>query len=671
MTNLLTKHYKKYLSNQVIESVSETSNTELYLFLGEHVDRTTNVIPTPVDDIREVYVDAYRNMICGKRLGESDLSLMVRNVPYTSGKAFAMYDDNDSTLFTKDFFCVVNAGANYHIYKCLDNNMGANSTVEPNFSHISGANTSVYQTSDGYRWKYLYTLSSTVYDKFSTTNYIPFVANNDVVGNAISGKVEIIRIQEAGKNYGNYGNGTFGSASIRVGGDPLVYEISNSSAVSTVNGFYTGSVIYLTSGTGAGQYRLIDDYYTNANGNFIQVNSAFTVSPTNGTTYDINPYVRVTGDGQQIANAEGRALINALSTNSIYRIEMFSTGNGYSYATAEVVANATVGVSSEAELVPIYPPHSGHGYDAAAELGCEHYGISVTLSNTESNTIPELNTFQKYGLLKDPLFSNVEITHAGADGLFVAGEPVYMVSPIQIATNGTINTTSTSLVAASAKFANQVAAGDVLYLEASNGTSQMLAHVSSVTNSSHIAMTVNGYFSCTEVLVHLANVTASGYVNSVTNTTSMLLSNVSGIMGAGDVYVGNTSGAKLSISSVSRNDVTKTFDTFVQMHKYTGTITSGSFQQDELVYQTNVATANGFLHSTNTDGVTTFYVSNQVGDFSTSKSLVGNTSAATASITAKFSPELVFGSGEILYLENVPEDTARQNTQTFKLIIQV
>ena len=671
MTKLITTKFKKFFGDQIIESITEPANSQMYLFISEHVDRTSSNIATPKDNVRQINIDAYRNMICGKRLANGDVQLMVRNIPWSS-KLFTMYDDTANSLQTDDFFCVVDEGSFHHIYKCLDNNMGANSTVEPSFAHITGANTNVYQTSDGYRWKYMTSISSATYDKFATTDFVPVIANTTVVNAAQPGKIEIVRILNGGRNYGNYTNGTFATDEIRVAGDPVTYEISNASSVSIVNGFYTDCMLYLSGGTGSGQYKRIIDYYTNNSGNFVTVNSAFSTPPTNGTTYDINPRVLITGDEQETSVAEGRALINSLSTNSVYRVEMFSSGNNYSYAIANVSANATVGVTTPAEVRPIYSPTGGHGFDVADELGCEHFAISVTLSNTESNTIPETNSFQQFGILRDPLFANVQVEHSGAAGLLVENEIFYKISPIQFATNASINTSSAIVTCDGAKFSNQISAGDKLYLESSNGTSHMLATVNSVTNSSQLVMTVNGFYSCTEVLLHFPNTSAHGVINSITNTTSVLMTNVSGVLSSGDLLIGNTSGATLVINSISRNDVTKGFDTFVQMYKYVGAVTSNSFVQDELVYQgsNSAQLANGRLHSAITDGTTTFYVSNQVGDFALALGLNGLTSKSTATLSAKYEPELVFGSGDIMYLENA-NSTNRQDSQTFKLIFNL
>ena len=188
MTKLLTNQYKTHLVRQLKESISEMSNTAYYMFASEHVPRST-AIDTPEDTIQETFINAYRTMIFGKRITTSDVYELVRNIPYVANTVYPMYDDQDADLNTKDFFVVVNEGSNYHVYKCLDNAGNGYSTAEPTFAHVTGANTITYATSDGYIWKYMYTVDSTLAGNFSTDDYFPVVANTSVESSAVYSKV--------------------------------------------------------------------------------------------------------------------------------------------------------------------------------------------------------------------------------------------------------------------------------------------------------------------------------------------------------------------------------------------------------------------------------------------------------------------------------------------------
>lgn len=664
-TKKLTERYKLHLARQMIESISELSNTAYYVFASDHIPREVSEIPVIDDDLDSTLFSPYSNMQFGKRVGANDSVLVVRNIPYVSNTVYAMYDDTDEDLIDKDFYVVVNASSYYHVFKCLDNNFEVPSTVEPNFAHITGSNTEVYQTSDGYRWKYICTASANENLKFGTDAFFPYIANSTVSSSAVAGAIDVIKVDGTGGGYHNYLEGSFSAAGIRVSGDPLLYRLSNSTIQQT-NGFYTGCILYLSTGTGAGQYATITDYFTNGNGSFAYISSEFATTPVNGTTWQVNPAVIIKGNGRNIVNAVARALVNASASNSIYRVEMLNRGSGYDYATANVIANSVVDVLLPAELRVIRSPYGGHGYDGAVDLNANAVMFSVKFSNSETNTITTSNKFQQIGVLKDPVFSEVDFVISSSNGTFLPSEKIYKIDPIRIATNGTVTTTSSEVTVAAADFTNQLAAGDFVYLKSSNGTSHMITTVHDVVNSSVINISSNCFFACTETLVYLGNVSSNAVFSSQPNSTVISVTSVSGVFTTSDIIVGNSSGGHAVISSVKRNGVTKDFNTFVQMNKLVGTLSSGSFVENEIIYQgSSLASANvtAVVHSSNVDGgVLTIYTTNQTGPFAVGE-VIGANSLSVASISTVYKPEIIEGSGEIIFLENI-SPVQRQGNQS-------
>lgn len=83
----------------------------------------------------------------------------------------------------------------FNVYKCLNNNYGAQSTVKP-------VSTSAlpFTTADGYVWKYLYTIPSTLRNKFLTPLFMPVVnALNDNFYN--NGEIAEVSIVSGGTGY--------------------------------------------------------------------------------------------------------------------------------------------------------------------------------------------------------------------------------------------------------------------------------------------------------------------------------------------------------------------------------------------------------------------------------------------------------------------------------------
>jgi len=671
--NLATHHHATNMGSKLIDSITSVPNTAYYMFMGVHVplSNTSNLSLSDTGD--STYKDCYRNMIQGKRITQHNANLMIRNIPYQTNFAFDMYDDS-LDLSDLDYYAIVNAGSFFHVYKVLDNNMGANSTAQPDFAQITGANTQVYQTSDGYRWKYMYTVPDTVVATFGTSEFFPLVPNTSVQAASQDGTLDIIKVEGTGRGYNNYLNGTFASQDITVNGNTLLYALSPTST-STVNGFYTGCLIYVSSGTGAGSYARIIDYFSNGNGNFIEIDSPFQTAPLNGSQYQIYPEVVVVGSGSETTNVVARALVNSLASNSIYRVEVINQGADYNYFVANAVANGVVGVGANAILRPIYPPFGGHGYDPASELLAEQVCFSMRFSNSEANTILTTNQFQQIGILKDPLFANVNLKLDGVSGTFLLNEPVYKVTPVLLDAAANVSTSSNVVTCATANFQSQLQADQNVYLVSNDELDYCMVKVTSVLNATAIQIASNSLFSCTSTTIYAANESSKGYVLSLDAAANLFITNVSGLMDPGDTVIGYSSGCKATVNAVYRNDVTRDFDTFIQLYKYAGTLHSGSFQENEIVYQSNISTSNASLHSTVVNGSDiTLYTSNQVGIFDVllGRNIVGNTSAAIATPSLRYSPELVFGSGQVIYIENISPGITRQATQseTLKIIFE-
>jgi len=215
------------------------------------------------------------------------------------------------------------------VYKRQDNAGGIASTSQPLFSEID-ADEENYTTADSYRWKYMYTIDTATYNKFTTTDYIPVVPNTYVTQFANSGSIDAAFVVSGGNNYFSATNGSF--AAVSVGGNTLVHAINSGSSN---NGFYTGSALYISSGTAAGQVRKISGYTVTANQYQVAIESAFDPQPDLASAFNITPYVNVMGDG---TGAVGIAVVNTTS-KAIQRIDMISGGSNYTYANVSIVGN--------------------------------------------------------------------------------------------------------------------------------------------------------------------------------------------------------------------------------------------------------------------------------------------------------------------------------------------
>lgn len=668
---LATQRFKSEVGRDFIYRVGSCGgNTGVYVFVGganPYTGSDTNVA-TPNNSV-DCFSNAYNNMLYGKVVGSNSVNLMIPRHDWESGTVYDEYSHIDPDLFTSSFYSVVNASAYYHVFKCLYNNDGAESSDPPSFSDTSAEDT-YYETADGYIWKYMYSLTKEVWDDFSTSGFMPVIPNANVAANAVGGAIDIIKVEDGGAFYSNYIEGVWNAGDIQIAGNTVLYGITNTA--SSTNGYYSNCIITIVEGLGKGQYRDIDGYVVNGAIKQITLNVAFSTIPDSTSQYAISPKVVVTGDGKQSSNVVARALINSASSNSVYKIEILSRGTGYRSATASIANNTYVSVSNVATLTPILPPFGGHGANVYNEFGAGAIGISVKFSNTEANTISTDNDYRQIGILSGALWANVLITTlntdltAGSNGTFLAGEHFIQGNPVYISGNVSVNTTSAVVVGTGTSFKNVFSNGDVCVVKA--GASYFLSNVVSVTNATYMTIGSNCSFLNTAATIARLTVTANGVVNSV-GASSLRVGNVSGYITANSFLIGVSTSAMAIVNAYTINGITKNFNTFNQRTVYEGTLTSGTFVEDEVVMQGN---ASGYFHGIDTiSSITKIYLTGESGVF-TSGSIIGNTSAAIFTVTAKYSGDFVVDSGQILYVENIqPVSRANNQSEVLKIIVQL
>ena len=136
------------------------------------------------DKIRE-------NIIYMKKISPNDVSLAAARHNWTADTIYDRWDSN--VAMANKIFFVTNS--EQRVYKCLDNNNGAISTHEP-----TAVNYGVFETSDGYLWKYMFTIPAFKRLKFTGIKYIPVQrAVSDSFYNR--GSIEEIVVEGGGSGY--------------------------------------------------------------------------------------------------------------------------------------------------------------------------------------------------------------------------------------------------------------------------------------------------------------------------------------------------------------------------------------------------------------------------------------------------------------------------------------
>jgi hypothetical protein len=202
MSALITKNFKILLAKQVYNLLELGANSYLpadrksyiYAFLGKQLpwNAGTEVAGTPSESIN-AFNDYYKRGIFAKQVSLENSSLVAPRINWTYNTVYNTYEANSN-------FYVLNSKD--QIFKCLANNSGIISTSEPELTLSTTSLEEPYiQTSDGYKWKYMMTLTSLQKQKFLTAEWMPVVNNKFVRAAAEPGSIDIVTVTNPGNNY--------------------------------------------------------------------------------------------------------------------------------------------------------------------------------------------------------------------------------------------------------------------------------------------------------------------------------------------------------------------------------------------------------------------------------------------------------------------------------------
>lgn len=206
MSSIITNNFSTLIAQQFINILDVGANSYLplsrkaYVFatLGKQtVWNQNDTAPTPGQSTRDL-IDFSDRAIAAKRIDLDSVSFVVPRYNWTSGITYSRYGCTVCPIGTP--FYVLNSKG--QVFKCLDNNENTPSTDQPElFLSATSLEEPYFVTSDGYKWKYLYTLSSNQRQKFLNDEWMPVTFNRFVKAAAINRSIDIIRLTNSGNNY--------------------------------------------------------------------------------------------------------------------------------------------------------------------------------------------------------------------------------------------------------------------------------------------------------------------------------------------------------------------------------------------------------------------------------------------------------------------------------------
>lgn len=239
MPSLVTDNFRVFAAQQFMESLEEPYSdanfnpvddstdaaqayrSKIYLFTGRstqwnaeryaagqpEASGVSELSPPEAYDSFNDMNEIFDDMISAKRITRSDLSQVIRRNTWKENVKYDMYRNNytavnpsingQTSLYDAQFYVI---NSNYQVYKCISNGQspsfpnGRQSTAEP-----TGTGASILESSsDGYRWKYMYTIDIADYIKFVSTDFMPVKKDSAIAAAAVDGSIDQLVITNAG-----------------------------------------------------------------------------------------------------------------------------------------------------------------------------------------------------------------------------------------------------------------------------------------------------------------------------------------------------------------------------------------------------------------------------------------------------------------------------------------
>lgn len=231
-----------YFSPSATLPITNQPISSIYVFLSQAIAWADDENPDiPTQDQRYLK-SVFANMFVAKKVLSNNISPIAQRIDWTSGAVYQYYRD-DIDMFELDLngflinqFYVKNRYD--QVFKCLWNNNGGESTIEPYFKPGNFGTNNVFQDSDGYKWKYLYTIDAGSKKTFMDSYWMPVPVGENTpnpLGTAGRGNIDVINVLNGGSGY----DPANAAITMTITGDGTGAE----GTVSTANGIITDIIV--------------------------------------------------------------------------------------------------------------------------------------------------------------------------------------------------------------------------------------------------------------------------------------------------------------------------------------------------------------------------------------------------------------------------------------------
>ena len=397
MALLLTKSGRVELARAFHRDIQNLRDY-VYFTIGRTTPWDDEQLPENSIDSNYYLNEFRRNIMFVQKITSANICHLARKIEWTSATVYDPYDDA-TNLADANFYVLT---TDFNVYKCLDNNNGAQSTTKPegtgptNIEHDGNGQ-------DGYIWKFLFQISPADRTKFLDSNYIPV---RKLTGNPtfdVNGVLDALTITAGGSGYSTAPQVTILGDGIGAGASCTINAgtgVVNSMTVTAAGSGYSFATVIFTGGGGTGAAAsttlgVVDALPT--------LQSAVESASTGGT---IGRFVISNGGENYISGAvtviitgdgSGATATATVVDGEITKIRVDDVGSGYTFA--DVTFSSATGTNAVARAV--IAPIDGHGSNPIRELYAHRIGIVSTLFDKDNEDLTLGNDFRQIGLVKN------------------------------------------------------------------------------------------------------------------------------------------------------------------------------------------------------------------------------------------------------------------------------
>ena len=256
MTAIITDALRKNVADLFLDQINDaTDSAEFYIGIGKSDEYPSNdTLESPSSSIR--FQRETRNQLQSVKKVTAASFVIPRN-NWTSGTVYPAFSDTVTNIDNSKYYVLTEDN---EVYICLqqgkqDTGTVNQSIIKPSYQSAGVADTQAFETSDGYRWKFLYALSATRASAFLSAGFMPIefidgsgsdafqIQQKQIQNAATNGQIVGVEIVSGGSGYSSAptitlsGDGTNAAATALVNNGSIVKVVMDNESAGMGSGY--------------------------------------------------------------------------------------------------------------------------------------------------------------------------------------------------------------------------------------------------------------------------------------------------------------------------------------------------------------------------------------------------------------------------------------------------